>query len=220
MNASPPRSPYRSPPRSPASPRRALRDIADEKYDPDQPAIRQVTPERHWLSDNPHVVAQDHRLQQLFRNGSWTSDDEAYVQHIIGQFNVHDMPSFFRVQAHQWILYNMHVLQQNDFLARMFDKMHRGEGFSERDADTLNRTVWRLMSDDDRRVASSGRRDAERRYGRMERPEHRQRRARPTVAGYPVEIAEAYLNYHRADVDQFALSYFEQQRHPRYNALY
>ena len=196
-----------------ASPTRSLREIADEEYDPEQPAIRQVTPERQWLSDNPHVVAQDRRLQQLFRDTSWTADDESYAQHVIGQFNVHDMPSFFRVQAHQWILYNMHVLQQNDFLARMFEKMRQGEGFSERDADTLNRTVWRFMSDDDRRAASGSRRDAESRYGRMERP--KRQRPQNMIAGYPTEIAEAYLNYHRADVDRFALSY----RRPRYNAV-
>ena len=216
MNASPPRSPYYCPTSPSASPIKALRDIADEEYDPEQPTIRQVTPERQWLSDNPHVVAQDGRLQQLFRDTSWTTDDESYAQHIIGQFNVHDMPSFFRVQAHQWILCNMHVLQQNDFMARIFEKMRRGQGFSARDADTLNRTVWRLMSDDDRRAASSSRRDAESRYGRMERP--KRQRVQSTVAGYPAEIAEAYLNYHRADVDRFALSYFEQRR-PRYNAV-
>jgi len=233
MNASPVRSPYRSPdyyPTSPsASPTKVLRDIADEEYDPTQPSICRLTPEPEWLLDNPHVVEQDTRLQELVRAETWTPDDKSYVHHIIGQFSVHDMPSFFRVQAHQWILYNMDVLGQNKFLDRMFDKMRRGEGFSARDADTLKRTVWRLMSDTDRRVASASRRDAERLYGRMERPRRQRprmaqdgvtsiwahrgqwpRMAPPMVAGYPFELAEAYLNYHRSDLDRFALSWFEQ----------
>lgn len=209
--------PYSPSPGRYPSPTKALRDIADDdEYDPEQPAIRQPTPEHQWLSDNSHVVAQDSRLQHLIHHQSWTSDDKAYVRHIIGQFDVYDMPSFLRVQAHHWILYNMHVLQQHDFLARMFDKMRHGKGISANDAGSLTRTIWRLMSAEDRRVASEMRRDAERQYGPMERPQRRQSR---TVAGYPVAIAEAYLNYHRVDVDQFAQSYVERRGRPRYNAV-
>lgn len=197
-----------------------LRLIANDEYDSKQP---ELSSEHRWLADNPHVISQDSRLQQLFRDSEWTEDDMAYASHIQGQFAIHDMPSFFRVQAHQWILYNMEALRQNDFLARMFEKMRQGQGFSTRDADTLNRTIWSLMNDDDRHAASRARREAERQYGRMERPQRRQSR-RPTVAGYPFEIAEAYLNYHRADANQFALSQFEQGRsqrshQPQYNAV-
>lgn len=206
--SSPPRSPYRSPP--------------PNEYDPTDPSYAQEpsNPQRTWLQQTPELVASSNHLRGLLEkpDNLWERQDYEHVEELEKRFQVYDMDSFYRVQGHQWLLYNPEACDQNGFLARIFQNLQQGHTIPARELDTLNRTVWKFMDEEERAAAAHARRDAEGHYGRSEpvrrRPRRQQQQPPPTVAGYPFEIAEAYLNCHRADADHFATDYFAQRRAP------
>lgn len=177
-----------------------------DEYNPEQPSGMK------WLFENQEVVQADTRLQELIERSNWSREDEDYVRSVEERFRVFDMDSFYRVQGHRWLLFHPDAMAHNGFLQRAFTNLQNGYPLPARDLETLNRTVWRFMSEDDRKAAGGARREAERCFGGPVRRRHVPRTP-PSVAGYPFEVAEAYLNYHRADADMFAAHYYP----PRHN---
>ncbi len=210
-----------------------LEDIAYGKDDPTSPALhgapprspeRQRDPDRDWLDDHTDLVSVNERLESLYGKDQWTDADRTYVKSLRLVFEVKDMPSFYRNQAYEWLCAHPAIRDENDFLANMYQKLQRGEVLQFKQSDSLNRGVWKFMTDYERNEARDNRVAAQSRYGKSQRaPPKRQHhdqgyyQPRPTVAGYHFEIAEAYLDYHRAAADAFAGDYYhrQQQQRPR-----
>ena len=182
----------------------------------------QRDPDREWLEDHTDLVAVNERLERLYGQQEWSNADRTYVKSLKNVFEVRDMPSFYRNQAYAWLSSHPVIRDDNDFLANMHQKLQRGEVLQFKQSDSLNRGVWKFMTEYERTEARNNRVQAQARYGKSDRP-NRQRQGygggyqRPTVAGYPFEIAEAYLDYHRADADAFAGDYFHRQQRPQYH---
>lgn len=188
----------------------------DYRYSPSQspePGEDRSHTDREWIRAHSLLRQSNARINTLAEQDDWSADDEAYVARVVQRFAVKDMPSFYRNQAIDWLTQHPESCQQNDFLANVYQKILRGEeDLAPGELDALNRTIWRFMSDDERRVASANRRNAERNFGRMPTYQRRRRpRPRndpaPEVAGFPFHVAEAYIRYHAHDVGRFAAHY-------------
>lgn len=168
-----------------------------------------------WLSQNPEVLGVDDTLPDLLARDpeSWDDAELARVQKLRDWFEVHDMESFYRVQGHRWLLRHPELLERNAFAARAFQSLQRLLPLTSRDQHTLDRTVWKFMSEEERADASASRRAAERQFG-TSHLRRRPPRSRPPVvplppvAGFPYDVAAAYMAYHRADAEHFMAYYF------------
>jgi hypothetical protein len=113
-----------------------------------------------WAIDNPDVGVGNEKIQlaRWMKPAEVPPESLVAIQKIKDTLTERDMDSFYRVQAYNFLKKHPEIRSKNTFLRDMYGILTRGEPFvSWKQSTGLSKSVYALMTDDERKSADATR---------------------------------------------------------------
>jgi len=111
-----------------------------------------------WAIDNPDVGVGNEKIQlaRWMKPVEVPPESLVAIQKIKDTLTERDMESFYRVQAYNFLKKHPEIRSKNTFLRDMYGMLTKGEPFTSwKQSNGLRKSVFALMTDDERKSAES-----------------------------------------------------------------